>query len=342
MTTLTQAIPREHVWRRIHSLTGLWIVLFLIEHLLTNSQAALFLGNDGAGFVRGVQLLHSLPYLPVIEVVLLGVPILVHAIYGIRYAIQAKSNAHRTDGSKPMLKKYGRNRAYSWQRITSWIILVGIILHVGWMRFYIYPVEASLEGQKSYMVRLNMDTGLYTLAPRLGVKLFDQAAVLNEKAQLSSLASKISLVERKVSAIDDRAPTGFSSGDAIVYSNEEASILESAQRFKERKGWIEALERRSITDSQVIAVTSSFGDATLLNVRETFKSWVKVGLYTIFVIATCFHAFNGLWTFCISWGVILGLRSQKRMVTVCVTIMVLVALLGLSAIWGTYWVNLKN
>ncbi len=342
MSNFAQAIPREHVWRRVHSLTGLWIVLFLIEHLLTNSQAALLLGDDGIGFVRGVQLLHSLPYLPLIEFFLLGVPILMHIVFGIRYAIQAKSNAHRTDGSKPMLKQYGRNRAYSWQRITSWIILVGIIFHVGWMRFYIYPIEAQLEGQKSYMVRLNMDTGLYTLAPRLGVKLYDQAAIVSEKANLSSLASKIALVERKVSAIDDRSPTGFNSAEPIVYSNEEASVLESAQRFKERKAWIEALETRSISDKQVIAVSPKFGDAVLLNVRETFKSWVKVGLYTIFVLATCFHAFNGLWTFCISWGVILGMRSQRKMVVVCVTIMALVAFLGLAAIWGTYWVNLKS
>lgn len=36
-------LPSAFIWRRAHSLTGLWLVLFLIEHLLTNSQAALFL-----------------------------------------------------------------------------------------------------------------------------------------------------------------------------------------------------------------------------------------------------------------------------------------------------------
>ncbi|MCI5051608.1 MAG: succinate dehydrogenase [Simkaniaceae bacterium] len=335
-------VPREFVWRRVHSLTGLWLVIFLCEHLLTNSQAALFFGDDGNGFVRGVNFLHNLPYLQLIEVVLLGVPFLLHIVWGVRYAIQAHFNAHKTDGSKPMLKRYGRNRAYSWQRFTSWIVLIGLIAHVSFMRFYDYPNSASVEGQKSYFTRLEMDSGLYTLAARLGVKLYDQQMISREKQKLSQLGSKIALVERKVEDIDKRLPSGFKQAEPIKYSDEDANVLMSAQRFDEEKRWVEALEYRSITSTQVIAVAGKFGDALLLNVRDTFKSPINVVLYTIFVLATCFHAFNGLWTFCISWGVILRMRSQKRMVNVCVTIMVLIALLGLASIWGTYWVNLKS
>src|ERR1700680_135924 len=85
-------IPKAFIWRRMHSLTGIWLVLFLMEHLLTNSQAALFIGEDGSGFVRAVNFLKNLPYLPVIEIVLLGIPLLIHGIWGIRYLWNAEYN----------------------------------------------------------------------------------------------------------------------------------------------------------------------------------------------------------------------------------------------------------
>jgi hypothetical protein len=72
----TYTLPRAFVWRRVHSLMGLWLALFLTEHLLTNSQAALLLGDNGGGFVRTVNWIHDLPYLQVIEVFLIGTPIL--------------------------------------------------------------------------------------------------------------------------------------------------------------------------------------------------------------------------------------------------------------------------
>ena len=62
MTYLAPPIPKEFIRRRAHSLMGLWLVLFLIEHLFTNSQAALLIGDNGSGFVKAVNALKSLPY----------------------------------------------------------------------------------------------------------------------------------------------------------------------------------------------------------------------------------------------------------------------------------------
>src|SRR4026207_984938 len=109
-------LPSAFIWRRLHSLMGLWLVLFLMEHLFVNSQAALLLGENGKGFVRAVNAIHNLPYLQAIEVTLLGVPILIHLIWGIKYLLTSKSNSGKTDGSSPSLSKYARNHAYTWQR----------------------------------------------------------------------------------------------------------------------------------------------------------------------------------------------------------------------------------
>jgi succinate dehydrogenase / fumarate reductase cytochrome b subunit len=92
----------------------------------------------------------------------------------------------------------------------------------------------------------------------------------------------------------------------------------------------------------VIGASKDFGTATLLNVRDAFKSPVKIALYTIFVLAASFHGFNGLWTFMMTWGVMITRVSQKKALRICIIIMALIAFLGLISIYGTYLMNLKS
>ena len=104
----------------------------------------MWIGNDGREFIKIVNLIHSLPFLKVLEIALIGIPLVFHTIWGIKYAITSKSNARGSNGNKPSLNEYGRNRAYSLQRLSSWIILVGIILHVVQMRFMDYPEKVKI------------------------------------------------------------------------------------------------------------------------------------------------------------------------------------------------------
>ncbi len=145
---------------------GLWLVIYLFEHLIVNSQAALWISDNGSHFVRLVNSLESLPFLHVIEVVFIGIPLLVHAYWGVRRSLSAKYNVSKTDGSAPALP-YGRNRAYKWQRLTSWILLIGIIFHVVQMRF----VEMPREIQGKFVVTLKPDEMIDQLADRLQVSL---------------------------------------------------------------------------------------------------------------------------------------------------------------------------
>lgn len=315
MESIDQAppIPQAFIWRRAHSLTGLWLVLFLMEHLLTNSQAALWIGDDGLGFVRAVNSLKGLPYLQAIEIFLLGVPFLIHGVWGVRYLMSAKYNSFSTDGSSPSLPQYPRNQAYTWQRITAWVLLIAIAAHVIHMRFLEYPTSARVNAQSYYMIRLDQDDGLLTLSKRLGFTLFDSQQFKVEKLRI--------LLQSSVNAQQDPV---------------------AAQTAQEERAWIEAMEKWKLNDKQVIAVAPSFGIAELLMVRDAFKNPVMILLYTGLVLAACFHGFNGLWTFMISWGVTLSARSQQWMRAMATGLMVLVAFLGLAAIWGTYWINLRH
>jgi succinate dehydrogenase / fumarate reductase cytochrome b subunit len=170
-TVSKHQVSRAFIWRRLHSLMGLWLVLYLIVHLLTNSQAALWMGENGAGFIRMVNRLERLPYLYAIEVMLIGVPLAIHMVWGVHRAWTAKTNSGGSNGSQPSLK-YGRNRAFTWQRITSWILLFGILGHVVQMRFLDQPKRVWIENKEYSFVAVTPDRGLDELAPRLGYTLY--------------------------------------------------------------------------------------------------------------------------------------------------------------------------
>lgn len=307
----TRAIPQPFIWRRLHSLAGLWMTVYLFQHLLINSQAALIVGEDGLGFIRSVNSIHELPYLPIIELAVLGLPFLIHGLLGVRYALTSQVNSFSLDYRSPDLP-YGRNKAYTWQRITSWLLVFAILAHVVHMRFLEYPTQAQKGVDRFYMVKVDNDSGLETLAERLDVKLYNQESIQTLKNEFEAKKS-----------LDSAKPL-------------------EAQAFRQEKGFLKALEARPVNKNQMIAVSKNFGTAELFMVRETFKMPLMMGLYTIFVLAACFHGFNGLWTFLIKWGVTLTKRSQRWMLGLSTVLMFLTAFLGLAAIYGTFWINLRQ
>lgn len=257
--------PSAFLWRRLHSLAGFGLVLFLLFHLFTNVQAALWIGDDGKGFIRSVNGIQSIPFLRVVELVLIAMPLVIHAMWGVYYLLTGKSNSYGDTGTTPYLPEYTRNRAYTWQRITSWLLLAGIAGHI----MHMYIMERPVERSDGYAVFLTSDSGLKTVASRLHVELEN-------------------------------------------------------------------------TSSGLYGVAKDFGTAELLMVREAFKNPVIMGLYTLFVLAACFHAFNGLWTFMITWGITLSTRSQRFFLKVATFLMFLTTFFGLAAIYLTYWVNLRH
>lgn len=316
MTSTTTLIPQAFIWRRLHSLAGIWLTGFIIIHLLTNSQAALFFGHDGRGFISSANSLESLPFLPVLEILILGVPIFIHMVWGVKYLLTMQANSFPTNGATPALPEYGRNRAYTWQRVTAWLLILGILAHVVHMRFLERPKESQVGSSQYYIVRLNDDEGLYTLAERLNFTVLNQADLEKRKTGIKK-------------SIEVANPQNY----------DHAMLLD--QRKKQSEEFLKTLEKKPLKKGQVLAIAPDFGTADLLMVRDTFKSPVMIFLYTILVWTACYHAFNGLWTFLIKWGVTLTRRSQFIMLRISIGLMLIVGFLGLAAVWGTYWINLR-
>jgi succinate dehydrogenase / fumarate reductase cytochrome b subunit len=120
----------------------------------------------------------------------------------------------------------------------------------------------------------------------------------------------------------------------VVEISEDPGVYSLAKRLDAK------VQKTALETVQVVAKNP--GVAMLFMVRDKFKSiWVS-GFYTIFVMAAAYHAWNGFWTFLITWGIVLSYRAQRSMIPVSVIGMGVSIALGLAAIWLSYWVNLRN
>jgi len=131
-------IERNHfLLRRLHSLTGIIpIGAFLIVHLTTNSSIVWGMldtgksahGHAGAAtFQHEVNFIHSLPFLLIIEIAGLWIPIAFHALLGIYYATTGRSNVSHYG--------YGANIRYTLQRLSGYVGLLFIFYHVATLRW---------------------------------------------------------------------------------------------------------------------------------------------------------------------------------------------------------------
>lgn len=126
----------EFAIRRLHSLSGLMPVgAYMCLHLFTNASV---LANtaDRDVFQNNVDLIHSLPALPIIEWVGIFLPIIFHAVVGVAIAIHCQPNT----GSY----RYGSNIRYTMQRVTAWIAMFFIFYHVAQMHGWV-PLESVKE-----------------------------------------------------------------------------------------------------------------------------------------------------------------------------------------------------
>jgi succinate dehydrogenase/fumarate reductase cytochrome b subunit (b558 family) len=124
---------RTYVLKRLHSLSGVLPVgVFLLEHLWTNSKA---LQGEGA-FTGAVNDLQSLPYLPIIEVFGIFLPLAFHGVYGAYLAFIGRQNA--------LAYKYPRNWLYLLQRVSGLLTLGFIVYHLGEFR-----VQKLLHGMSA-------------------------------------------------------------------------------------------------------------------------------------------------------------------------------------------------
>ena len=127
--------------KRLHSLTGVVpIGLFLLEHFYTNSAVL----HGPASFNRAAAFLADIPYVQLVELFGIGVPILFHMALGVVIATTGQANAGRHG--------YARNWMYLLQRASG-------LLLVAYITYHVWSTRLSPEV-------LRGDTDLYALMHR--------------------------------------------------------------------------------------------------------------------------------------------------------------------------------
>ena len=105
--------------RKLHSLLGVIPVgVYLTLHLVVNHFAT----KGVEAYNSAVEFMGNLPFLIFLEIFVIYLPILYHAIYGLYVAFTAKSNVNNFNTF--------RNWMFVLQRITGVIILIFIVWHV--------------------------------------------------------------------------------------------------------------------------------------------------------------------------------------------------------------------
>lgn len=105
--------------RRLHSLSGVVpIGAFLVVHLWGSATAL----RGQESYERSVREAHETPYRIVIEVALVLVPLLFHALYGLKLTFEPRQNT----ATYP----YNRNWMYAAQRLTGIVAFIFIVWHM--------------------------------------------------------------------------------------------------------------------------------------------------------------------------------------------------------------------
>ncbi|WP_408007131.1 succinate dehydrogenase cytochrome b558 subunit [Pseudalkalibacillus sp. A8] len=113
------ADTREFALRRLHSLLGVIpIGLYLIQHLTVNHFAT----RGRESFDAAAHFMETLPYRYFLEIFVIFLPIIFHAVFGLYITFQARNNVSRYG--------YFRNWMFLLQRVTGIITLIFISWHV--------------------------------------------------------------------------------------------------------------------------------------------------------------------------------------------------------------------
>jgi len=153
--------------------------IFLIVHLSINSTV--FFGGY-ANYQFTIHGMKSIPLIVVAELLIIAIPILFHAVYGLWIVFVAKNNVLEFN--------YLRNWAFYLQRITAVITLIFVVVHVYTLRFMQHepaaiidtlvahlhhPVYFVLYGIGVLSAIFHFANGLFTFLISWGIAIGDKA-----------------------------------------------------------------------------------------------------------------------------------------------------------------------
>jgi len=147
-------LSRTFVLRKLHQLSGIVpLGLFLLEHFYTNSKAL----AGAAAFNDAVKDLQSIPYILLVEIGGIFIPLIYHAVYGLVITWEARPNN--------LAYPYPRNWFYLIQRITGIILFFFITFHVLNFRFGMIPNLNNISVAHKPELAFDIVAGEFRMVP---------------------------------------------------------------------------------------------------------------------------------------------------------------------------------
>lgn len=110
---------RDFALKKIHSLLGVIpLGIFLTEHFIAN--ATILFGVDS--FAAVVKFLESVPFIWVLEWLIIFIPLIIHGLLGVYFALQSKTNVKRYS--------YTSNLFFTIQRWSGLYLFGFLIYHI--------------------------------------------------------------------------------------------------------------------------------------------------------------------------------------------------------------------
>jgi len=127
---------REYFYRRLHSLLGVVpIGIFVVQHLIVNH----FIVYGEESFNKAAGFMGNLPFVLALEILIIYLPLIFHAVLGVYIVFTAKNNVG-TYG-------FARNWLFFLQRITGIITLIFVVWHVWQTRIQVALGNAEVNAQ---------------------------------------------------------------------------------------------------------------------------------------------------------------------------------------------------
>src|SRR5690625_569860 len=127
---------REYFYRRLHSLLGVVpIGIFVVQHLIVNH----FIVYGEESFNKAAGFMGNLPFVLALEIFVIYLPLIFHAVLGVYIVLTAKNNVG-TYG-------FARNLLFFLQRITGIITLIFVVWHVWQTRIQVALGNAEVNAQ---------------------------------------------------------------------------------------------------------------------------------------------------------------------------------------------------
>jgi succinate dehydrogenase/fumarate reductase cytochrome b subunit (b558 family) len=180
----TRRNRRHFLLRRLHALTGIVPVgLFLVEHLITNARAI----QGQTCFNHAVDWIIQLPFLPLIEIFGIFIPLAFHALYGVKLAFSSKQNVGQYG--------FSANWMFLLQRLTGMITLVFIIFHLKDFRVakllgqmdhtaFFFELDNQLANKgKALFYILGVTAAVFHFANGLRTFLFSWGLTISKRSQ---------------------------------------------------------------------------------------------------------------------------------------------------------------